>query len=72
MKNYVMFHCFNGRLINRADFGDDESAAIMTANDVVSQCYQRGVHQVAVYEEFGDGDFIFKESFTIEDMEVTA
>lgn len=71
MKNYVLIHCYRGRLINRADFGDDESAAIMTANEVVSQSYQNGEHTVLVFEEFTN-DVIFRKSFTVEHMEVQA
>ena len=61
----TILHYYNQRLIY-CNHCADEMEAINIANDIVSELYQNGYHQVLVLDE--NNDDIFNQSFIVEDV----
>lgn len=52
MKNFIVAHLLNGKLITRSDFGESFADALEFALTIKNESHQAGAHDVLVFEEF--------------------
>lgn len=65
MKNYIVVHYLNGRLLGRWDFGKNSSFAKDHAEFIANSVYQTGHHLILAIEEHNPSEKLYLASFNL-------